>query len=147
MSLTRRREGTGWALRLAMLVGCVAIGAATCASALALRMNVGAEKSEQPVSPKIAPGVIAGNVIYQKTPLYPAEAKANQDTVDGPVVLDAIISKEGVVTNLRVRQSLRHDYDVSALEAVKEWRYKPYILNGEPTEVQTTITVNFSIEK
>lgn len=147
MNLTRRSEGAGWALRMAMLGACVAIGAATCASAMALRMNVGAEKKDSNGPIKIASGVIAGNIIYQKHPVYPAEAKANKDTIDGSVVLEAIISKEGVVQNLRVKQSLRSDYDLSALEAVKDWRYKPYILNGDPTEVETTITVNFSIGK
>jgi TonB family protein len=96
---------------------------------------------------KVSAGVMAANVIFQKPPVYPADAKANKDTVDGPVVMEAIISKEGVIENLRVKQSLRADYDRSAIDAVREWRYKPYLLNGEPVEVETTITVNFSIGK
>jgi outer membrane biosynthesis protein TonB len=45
-----------------------------------------------------------------------------------------------------VLKSLRADYDESALEAVKDWTYQPYLINGEPTEVETTITVNYSTE-
>lgn len=147
MSLMRRRQSTGGALRLAMLGACVAIGATACASALALRVDV-AEKAEAKGHPlKVDSGVIAGQVVYQKRPVYPAEAKANHDTVNGPVVLDAVISKEGLIERLRVKQSLRADYDRSALEAVKDWKYQPYLLNGEPVDVETTITVNFSIEK
>ena len=59
------------------------------------------------------------------------------------VVLHAIISKTGTIESLQVvsgPEMLR----ASALEAVRQWRYKPYLLNGEPTEVDTAITVNFS---
>jgi len=59
-------------------------------------------------------------------------------------VLHAIISKTGTITNLQVisgPEMLR----ASAVDAVKTWRYKPYILNGEPTEVDTTVSVNFNM--
>ncbi len=144
MKLMRRKENAGRVLRLAMLGACVTIGAVACASALALRVDVTekAEAKERPV--KVGAGVIAGLGIDMKKPVYPAEAIAKKDTVNGPVVLEAIISKEGLVKNLRVKQSLRADYDRSALDAVKDWRYRPYLLNGEPTEVETTITVTFN---
>ena len=93
---------------------------------------------------KVDPEIIAGNLLYKKQPVYPAEAKEKKDT-DGSVVLDAIIGKDGLVQNLRIKKSLRKDYDRSALEAVREWRYKPY-LNGNPTEVNTTVTVTYSLQ-
>jgi TonB family protein len=144
MNLTRQKRSTGWALRAAMLSACVAIGAATCASALALRMDVSAEKNEKTPNRtvKIDPAVIAGNVIYQKHPEYPAEAKANH--IEGAVVMRASISKEGAVENLQIVSGPKELY-ASAINAVKEWRYRPYILNGEPTAVETTITVNFNL--
>lgn len=145
MNLTRRSAHTGWAMRLTMLAVCMAIGALTCASAMALRMDVGAEKDSHSAPLKVDPRIIAGQVTYQKPPVYPAEAKANHDTLNGPVILEAIIDKAGLVKDLRVKQSLRADYDRSAVEAVKDWRYKPFLLNGEPTEVETTITVNYSL--
>jgi protein TonB len=59
------------------------------------------------------------------------------------VVLHALISKTGTIDNLSVvsgPEMLR----AAALDAVRTWRYKPYLLNGEPTEVDTTVTVNFN---
>ncbi len=60
------------------------------------------------------------------------------------MVLNALISKNGNIENLRVMSG--HPMLVtSALDAVKQWKYKPYILNGEPVEVETTITVKFTL--
>jgi periplasmic protein TonB len=81
-----------------------------------------------------------GSLIYQVQPVYPPLARAAR--VEGPVVLAALISKDGAIENLRVvsgRPMLVH----AALEAVGKWRYRPYILNSEPVEVETQITVNF----
>lgn len=146
MNLLRKKQTTGWALRTVMLATCVAIGAATCASAMALRMDVSTEKNEKTAdrTVKVAPGTIAGNAIYQKKPVYPVEAKANH--IEGSVVLNAVISKEGVVENLQVHSG-PEELRASALDAVKEWKYRPYLLNGEPTEVETTITVNYNLAK
>jgi protein TonB len=60
-------------------------------------------------------------------------------------VLRAIISKTGTIEKLEVSSSTNPMFNQSALDAVKQWRYKPYILNSEPTEVDTTITVNCSL--
>jgi periplasmic protein TonB len=65
--------------------------------------------------------------------------------VQGPVVLAAVIGKDGTIQGLRVVSSASPLLNQSALEAVKQWRYRPYILNGEPVEVDTTITVNFTL--
>jgi protein TonB len=82
----------------------------------------------------------AGSLIYQLQPVYPPLAKAAH--VEGPVVLAALISKDGTIENLRVLTG--HPMLVrSAVEAVSQWRYRPYILNSEPVEVETQITVNF----
>ena len=90
---------------------------------------------------RVSSGVVSGLAISQPHPIYPPIARAAH--VSGAVVLHAIISKTGTVTNLQVisgPEMLR----ASALDAVRNWRYKPYLLNGEPTEVETTITVNFN---
>lgn len=144
MNLMRRKQTTGWVLRAAMLAACVAIGAGTCASALVLRMDVNTEKNQKVAdrTVKVAAGVIAGNAIDQKKPEYPAEAKANH--IEGAVVMKAIISEEGTVENLQIISGPK-ELRISALDAVKEWKYRPYLLNGEPTAVETTITVNYSI--
>jgi protein TonB len=60
--------------------------------------------------------------------------------------LGATISKKGEIKSLKIVMSAgSKDLDRSALKAVRQWRYKPYLLNGEPVEVQTTINVTFSL--
>ncbi len=76
-------------------------------------------------------------------PVYPPIAKVTH--TQGTVVVEAIISKAGRIESLNVVSGpalLRE----SALAAIREARYQPYRLNGEPTEVQTTITVNFRMD-
>lgn len=81
-----------------------------------------------------------GNLIYRVQPNYPSLAR--QARIQGTVELRAIISKMGTIENLSVLSG--HAMLVpSAVEAVKHWRYRPYLLNGEPIEVETEITVNF----
>jgi protein TonB len=75
--------------------------------------------------------------------VYPPLARAAR--VEGPVVLAALISKDGTIENLRVVTG-RPMLVGSAVEAVRKWRYRPYILNNEPVEVETQITVNFFLE-
>lgn len=84
-----------------------------------------------------------GSLIYQVQPVYPPLARAAR--VEGPVVLAALISKDGTIENLRVVAG-RPMLVSSAVEAVSKWRYRPYILNSEPVEVETQITVNFLLE-
>ena len=92
---------------------------------------------------RISGGVIAGNILSKTQPIYPPIARAAHQ--GGTVVLHAIISKSGSVVNLTVQTSTNPMFNNYALEAVKQWRYRPYLLNGDPTEVDTTITVNFAL--
>jgi protein TonB len=81
-----------------------------------------------------------GNIIYRVQPTYPSLAR--QARVQGTVELRAIISKAGTIENLLVVRG-HPMLSAAALEAVKQWRYRPYLLNNEPVEVETEITVNF----
>jgi protein TonB len=81
-----------------------------------------------------------GNLIYRVQPLYPPIA--SQARVQGAVELRAIISKTGTIENLVVVRG-HPMLSAAAIEAVKQWRYRPYLLNNEPMEVETEITVNF----
>jgi len=98
-----------------------------------------------PVAPqrvRISQGVTKGLLIHRVEPVYPALARAAR--VQGDVILTAIISTNGEIENLQLVSG--HPMLVpSALAAVKQWRYKPYLLNGTPTEVETTITVIFTL--
>src|SRR5437660_8728340 len=89
---------------------------------------------------RISQGVSQGLLIKRVQPKYPPAALAVR--AQGAVQIEATINKEGNVTNLKV---LSGDPVLAraALEAVRQWRYKPYYLDGEPVEIQTQITVNF----
>jgi len=103
---------------------------------------VAVPKVATPQKIRVSQGVLQGNLIRDVKPTYPAIAKAAR--VQGSVVLQATISKDGSIENLRVVSG--HPMLVqSALDAVKQWRYRPYALNGEPVEVETQITVNFTL--
>jgi periplasmic protein TonB len=83
-----------------------------------------------------------GDLVHKILPTYPALARAAR--LQGQVVLQAVISKQGGIENLRVLSG--HPMLVpAAIDAVRQWRYRPYILNSEPVEVETQITVNFSL--
>ena len=84
--------------------------------------------------------MMEGNLIYRVQPRYPV--LAIQARVQGHVVLRAMISREGAIENLQVLSGPGM-LAPAALDAVRQWRYRPYVLNGEPVEVETQVTVNF----
>jgi len=91
---------------------------------------------------RISQGVTQGMVISKIEPGYPKIALAAH--VSGVVLLHAIISKEGTITELQVVNGSPL-LTPAAIDAVKQWRYRPYLLNGEPAEVETYVTVTFQI--
>lgn len=98
-----------------------------------------------PAAPKrvrISQGVTKGLLIQKIEPNYPPIARAAR--IQGQVVLAAIISKSGEIQIL-VLVSGHPMLTPAAIDAVKQWRYRPFLLNGEPVEVETTITVNFQL--
>ena len=99
-------------------------------------------KAAAPARIKQGGEVTAASIITQTRPVYPPLAR--QARIQGAVVLHAIIDKDGQVAKLEVISG--HPLLVqSALDAVKQWRYKPTQLNGEPVEVDTTIQVTFTM--
>jgi len=99
----------------------------------------------QPVVPqrvRVSQGVTQGLLIHKVQPAYPALARSAR--IQGDVVLKAIIDKEGNIQDLQLVSG--HPMLVPvAIDAVRQWRYRPYLLNGQPVEVETTITVIFSL--
>jgi protein TonB len=84
--------------------------------------------------------MMEGNLIIRVQPAYPLLAR--QVRVQGLVVLRAVISRDGAIENLQVLSG--HPMLVqAAVDAVRQWRYRPYVLNGEPVEVETEVKVNF----
>jgi len=89
---------------------------------------------------RVSQGVSVGYLINKVDPTYPRMARDAR--VQGQVLLTAIIARDGAIQDLHVLSG--HPLLIqAALDAVKQWRYKPYLLNGEPVEVETTVTVNF----
>jgi periplasmic protein TonB len=83
-----------------------------------------------------------GDLVRKVLPTYPPLARNAR--IQGAVVLQAMISKLGTIENLRLLSG-HPMLAPAAIDAVRQWRYRPYILNGEPVEVETQITVNFSL--
>jgi protein TonB len=91
---------------------------------------------------RISQGVTQGLLIFRIEPTYPPLAQ--QARIQGVVVMTALIDKSGNVQRLQV-VSGQPLLAPAAIEAVKQWRYKPFVLNGQPLEVETTVTVNFHL--
>jgi TonB family protein len=93
---------------------------------------------------RVAPAAMEANLVVSRVPVYPEIAKA--DRIEGHVMMEAIISKNGFVKRVHVIEGdsrLRS----AATEAVYKRLYRPYILNGEPVDVATTVTVDFKLDR
>lgn len=103
---------------------------------------VAVPKVATPQKVRVSQGVSEGLLLHKITPAYPPLAK--QARIQGSVVLQATIGKDGAIQNLRVISG-HPMLTQSALDAVRQWKYKPYLLNGEAVEVETTVQVNFTL--
>jgi protein TonB len=95
-----------------------------------------------PTRVRVSLGVSQGLLIRKVPPAYPPLAR--QARIQGVVILQAQISKEGAIENLQLISG-HPMLAPAAIEAVKQWKYKPYLLNGEPVEVDTQVQVNFTL--
>jgi periplasmic protein TonB len=91
---------------------------------------------------RVASRVVEANLIRDVAPQYPPEA--GRARIEGTVVLLAVIGTDGSVKDVRVENGLPI-LAQAAINAVKQWRYKPYMINGEPVEVDSRITINFTL--
>ena len=89
---------------------------------------------------RVSQGVAQGFLVHEVKPIYPPLAR--QARIQGTVMLQAVIGKDGRIENLQMISG-HPMLAPAAIEAVRQWRYRPYTLNGEPVEVETEITVNF----
>src|SRR5215467_7812267 len=103
---------------------------------------VAVPKVATPQRVRVSQGVTQGLLIRKVQPTYPPLAR--QARIQGSVLLQAEISKDGSIENLRLISG-HPMLAPAAIEAVKQWKYKPYFLNGEPVEVETQVTVIFSL--
>jgi protein TonB len=92
----------------------------------------------------VSQGVSRGLLFKKVQPVYPRTALSMR--IEGSVELMATISKTGDIASVKVLSGDSH-LTTAATEAVKQWKYKPYLLNGEPVEIQTQVTINFKLPK
>jgi TonB family protein len=151
MNLTEKHKEIGGVCRVAIVVACAALGLATCGSALALGMHVNAASAGDDSSASKAPrqltvpaAAMAENLLTKVMPEYPPAAKKAK--IQGTVVLSAVIGKDGIVKNLRVLSGPQ-ELQQSSLDAVRQWTYKPYLLNGDGIEVKTTVNVVYALKQ
>jgi protein TonB len=103
---------------------------------------VAVPKVATPQRVRVSSGVQSGLLVRKVAPQYPPLAR--QARIQGTVVLQAQISKEGNIENLQLISG-HPMLAPAAIEAVKQWKYRPYLLNGEPVEVETQVQVNFTL--
>ncbi|HTS34689.1 MAG TPA: TonB family protein [Candidatus Solibacter sp.] len=103
---------------------------------------VAVPKIATPQRVRVSSGVQSGLLVRRVQPNYPPLAR--QARIQGVVVLQAQISKDGNIENLQLISG-HPMLAPAAIEAVKQWKYKPYLLNGEPVEVETQVQVNFTL--
>jgi len=99
-------------------------------------------KIATPQRVRVSSGVQSGLLVRKVPPSYPPLAR--QARIQGTVILQAQISKNGDIENLQLISG-HPMLAPAAIEAVKQWKYKPYLLNGEPVEVETQVQVNFTL--
>ncbi|WP_109487929.1 M56 family metallopeptidase [Occallatibacter savannae] len=149
MKLTEMKMEIGHARRVMALGACVVLGVAAATSAVALRVGVDQKGSGEKTASKSIPTSVPAqkmqnNLITKVPPVYPPEAKAAR--IQGKVVLNAVIGVDGHVENLKVVSGPK-ELQQSSLDAVRQWVYKPYTVNGNPVEVTTDINVIYSLAK
>jgi protein TonB len=83
-----------------------------------------------------------GLAVSKVPPQYPADAK--EQHIQGVVLLEAVIGKEGNVESIQLITG-HPKLAPAAIEAVKQWKYRPYLLSGAPVEVETQVQVNFTL--
>jgi periplasmic protein TonB len=105
-------------------------------------VSVAPPKMAPPTRVRVSSGVSNGLLIRKVNPVYPPLAR--QARISGTVLLQAQISKDGSIENLQLISG-HPMLAPAAIEAVKQWKYKPYLLNGEPVEVDTQVQVNFTL--
>ena len=112
------------------------------------RQGVDSGATAQPDAPKrvrVGGEVAENNLTKKVQPVYPTAAKAAH--VQGTVELEATISREGVPLELRVVSSPNEDLSEASLEAVRQWRYRPTLLNGNPVDIVTAVIINFTLSQ
>jgi TonB family protein len=151
MRLTEKPARPSALRRFTTATACALLAAGICATTLAFSLHVdalaaggerGASEPSGPVA--VSAQIMQSQIVHKVPPVYPPDAKKAR--IQGKIELDAVISKTGEVEQLKV-VSGPQELQQSALDAVRQWTYKPFHLNGEPVAVKTTIHVIYTLSK
>jgi TonB family protein len=149
MNLTGKHKEMRAVCRVALVAASAALGLATCGSAMALGMHADpaspvndTSDSKAPKQLTVSAEKMSGNILTKAVPIYPPDAKKAK--IQGKVVLSVVISKAGNVAYVRVLSGPQ-ELQQSAIDAVRQWTYKPYLLNGDAVEVKTTVNIIYSL--
>jgi TonB family protein len=147
MTLTHKPAPMNTTRRIVVATACSVLALATCTSALALHTDISelAPDAQQSAPQKIHVSAkeMSGNRISGNNPTYPPEARAKK--IQGTVELALVIDKDGLPQGIHVKQSPSELLTKSAIKAVSTWRWRPYLLNGDPVEVDTTANVTYNL--
>lgn len=149
MKLTETKKQVGRLRRWAAFGACVVLGVAASSALVVLRFDVAAAAVDKETAKQTPPVSVPAkrmqeNLLTKVPPQYPPDAKKAR--IQGKVVLEAVIGKTGNVENLKVVSGPK-ELQQSALDAVRQWTYKPVLWNGNPIEVKTTINVIYTLAK
>lgn len=149
MRLTETHNPVRGLRRVVIVAACAVFGLGIGSAALALHVRVDGPPSDKasarPAGPiAVSSKIMQGQRISGPMPVYPIEAKKHK--IQGKVILDAVIGKDGSVEKLTVGSGPK-ELQQSALDAVRQWTYKPYLLNGNPAAVKTTVQVIYTLGK
>jgi TonB family protein len=148
MNLSRKQKELSSLRRIALMGASAILGLGISASAMAGAVHIdpaaaadnSGSKAPEPLS--VSPHEMAAYILTKVNPVYPRAAKKAR--IQGTVVLSAEIDKEGNVENVRAISG-PPELQQSAIDAVRQWKYKPYLVNGEPVELLTNINVIYSL--
>lgn len=148
MLLTRLQRAVTHTNRDVVTALLVAVAIATSGWAAPLRSlaqtaaSTGVDQQSGSAPVRVSSGVAVGNIIRRVTPVYPLQARAHH--IEGSVVLHAVIGKDGAIHNLSAISGPPL-LQSSAMDAVRQWKFKPYLLNGEPVDIETDIVIGFHL--
>jgi TonB family protein len=149
MKLSDHKKEVRGLRRAALVAASGLMGLAISGSAIAMAMHVTtaatteSSQAKQTKRLSVSAAVMAGNLVSKAMPVYPPDAKKAK--IQGKVVVSAVIDTQGNIQNLRVVSGPR-ELQQSALDAVRQWKYRPYLLNGDAVEVSTSINIIYSLK-
>ncbi len=149
MNLKTKRIALGWGKKAAMTVAAMTIAGSCAVSAVALTVEVDLSKASAAAHPvagqiyKVGGDVSAPQLIYSVDPSFPS-AKEQPSQFQGIVVLKMVVDKKGLPNNVEVVRGLAPKFDKSAISAVRQYRFKPAMRDGQPVDVSVNIEVNFA---